>query len=209
VVGVALGASLGLALLTFLATYFFMRHLRRQSELGSRHSSRREQRSVRMQSKASKQMSSLETSPSTDANNAWSLDNYLPSPADDNTVRMKVSTLLDQVRLHVDNFYENSVVSITEDMKLELSRFSSLYLPFQLEPLLQTSRQTRVIKYCLSWLIVCSMSPEGDPERSLLPIEFVALPNAINKARSKHTPKLGMFHGHCPQSFQFFSSIRH
>ena len=123
-----------------------------------------------------------------------SLETYLPQSADDNAVKIKVATLLEQIQLHVENFYHNSTASNSEASAVELTKFDSPELP---EPLRISMRQPRrqipSITHCLTRSIVSSIMPDTDPEQSLLPPDFVALPNAIKLCKFSKPRKPGEF----------------
>lgn len=122
------------------------------------------------------------------------MESYLPQSADDKALRDNVSTLLEQVQLHVENFYHNSTASITEAVGVELTKFDSPDLPGPLRASMRRSgSQIPLITHCLTRSIVSSIMPDTEPERSLLPLDFVALPNTIKIYKSKKPRKTGEF----------------
>lgn len=114
------------------------------------------------------------------------VDNYLPQSADDKTVSNKVSTLLDQIQLHVENFYRSSV-SVSQETENELLvKFDSTCLPDSLISLLGRSRTALpLITHCLTNSIISSIVPDSNPERSFLPLEFVLLPHNLEATKSE------------------------
>ena len=127
-----------------------------------------------------------------DPKHAW--EKHLPQPADDNSIRLTIKTLLHQIELHVENFYTDSAgpSNMSEEVQTELLKLDSPFLPKPLAVLLPQARsKTALIKHCLSHLIVSHITSEGtdstDTNESFLPLEFVALPHAIERTRSNTT----------------------
>ncbi|KAI9870378.1 MAG: hypothetical protein M1830_004320 [Pleopsidium flavum] len=120
------------------------------------------------------------------------LESYLPQSADDKAVKNNVSTLFEQIELHVENFYHDSTVSMYADADPELSKFDSPYLPRPLTTLFPQSRsRIPLIKHCLAQFIVSSISIPTNHERSFLPPDFVVLPNTIESCKSSKPKKPG------------------
>ena len=193
VAGIAVGAALGLALLTFLATFLIMR--RKQHAKGKR------------QYTSSKDRGGFELNPPRQQNSATvpkqpftteapvasgTYENYLPQSADDRTVQQKAKATLDQIELHVENFYRNSSSPAARPDNAELAAFDSPYLPAALASLLPRSKnRVNIIKHALAHCIVPSNSPTASPARSLLPTEYALLPHTVTSARSSISNKAG------------------
>lgn len=111
---------------------------------------------------------------------------HLPQPADDKTVRSAVGTLFEQVELHVENYYRDSAVSVSEGMQAQLLRVDSPHLPDSVVALLPRARsQTALIKHCLLSYIVASISTDDDSVPSLLPADYVTLPHLARATGQK------------------------
>lgn len=199
VAGVVIGAAVALALITFLVTFLFMRS--RQHNQGSKR--RRsgangrgtmELGTLREHGKSPEPKRPLVTEQTVMSRGPGTWESYLPQSADDKAVKNNVSTLLEQIELHVENFYHNSTVSIGKDAHVELSKFDSPYLPAPLLTLFPQSRsRSPLITHCLTRFIVSSISPTANPERSFLPLDFVVLPNTIETYKSGKPKKPGKF----------------
>lgn len=119
-------------------------------------------------------------------------ESYLPQSADDRTVQQKAKATLDQIELHVENFYRSSSSSAARPDNAELAAFDSPYLPAALASLLPRSKnRVNIIKHALAQCIVASISPTASPARSLLPTEYALLPHTVNSARSSISHKVG------------------
>ena len=95
-------------------------------------------------------------------------------------MRTKAQTLLDQIDLHIENFYQD--LSTTQDRfsLRELNLFNSPHLPSTLENQLSRTQYAKtVIKHALAQFIVAAISPSGNPERSLLPDDFLFVSKAV------------------------------
>jgi len=166
VAGVVVGCAVALSLLTFCVTYLWMRsrNNRRKSHRGARHGSLRSisGRSSRKDPETKEPIVSEEMS-NIDASSL--IQKYLPRTADDKTVSNKVFGLLDNIAIHVDNFYRN-----TESIVAMLRR---------------SKNAETLITHCLTELIIASISPSGGSTQSLLPMQFAARPSTdlFNKDR--------------------------
>lgn len=182
--GVVIGVAVVLALATFLVTYLLMRS-RRNGEASRRRRSRGRGHDSNNPRTVQEGATDLEPEQSLPMKGPRSLESYLPQSADDKSVQTKVAILLEQVQLHVENFYHNSTGSVPETVAMELVKFDSPDLP---EPLLAAMRRSQsqipLITHCLTRSIVSSIMPDTDPERSLLPLDFVALPSTIRSYNS-------------------------
>lgn len=190
VAGVVIAVAVGFALVTSLATFFITRR-RKRSEGRDRHtksekSGAPESKGVRQQEQASKPKVPLMT-PMASASAAF--ENYIPQPADDATVKHNVNTIMDQIELHVENFYQNSSAAPSTRNNAELALFDSPYLAASLASLLPRSKnKTHLVKHALAQHIISSISPTSSHAKSLLPQEFVLLPDAIRSAKTGGKP---------------------
>lgn len=184
VAGAAVGAAIGAAILTFLITFMF---LRKKHERSGRHEKRRSG-SGGFSTYGEK---ALPKDPSAGgeavlAASAW--QKHLPQSADDKTIRVSVKTLFDQVEVHVENFYRDSAVPMTEALETGLTRVDSPHLPESIVALLPRARsQIALIKHCLLSYIVASISTDDNSVPSLLPADFATLPHLALAAGQKKT----------------------
>lgn len=103
------------------------------------------------------------------------IENFLPQQADDDTVMQKILVLFDQIELHVDNFYGEYSEKLSIEQEGELSRYGSPTLTTPLAALLETShRKTAIVKHCLGFYVLNSISSPASPD-NLLPDEISAL----------------------------------
>ena len=193
VAGIAVGAALGLALLTFLATFLIMR--RKQHAKGKRqYTSSKDHGGFELNTPRQQNSATVAKQPFTPEAPAASgtYENYLPQSADDRTVQQRAKATLDQIELHVENFYRNSSSSAARPDNAELAAFDSPYLPAALASLLPRSKnRVNIIKHALAQCIVPSISPTAIPARSLLPTEYALLPHTVTSARSNISNKAG------------------
>ena len=104
----------------------------------------------------------------------------------------EVKTLLDQIELHVENFYQNTQASGSRVAEAELAMFDSPYLPSSLASLLpQTNNSILLIKHALAHFIIACITTPSDTDWSLLPKDFVLLPNAVRAGGSTKSTKQG------------------
>ena len=121
-----------------------------------------------------------------------SLMKFLPQSADDATIQRSVEATIEQVGLHIENFYKNTPSSRADAEESELKSFDSTFLPAPLAVMLaQSSKATPVLKHTLSHLVTTSISPTGKPAQSLLPAEFVLLPGKTKSSKSSTSKKPG------------------
>lgn len=121
-------------------------------------------------------------------------ENYLPQSADDRTIQQRAKAILDQIELHVENFYRNSSSSAPRPDNAELALFDSPYLPASLTSLLPRSKnRVNIMKHALAQSVTSSISPSAGPARSLLPTEYALLPHTVTSARSGVSTKAGEY----------------
>ena len=193
VAGIAVGAALGLALLTFLATFLIMR--RKRDAIRKRQStSPKDRGEMELSAPRQQNLATMAKQPFTTKAPAASgtYEDYLPQSADDRTVQGKAKATLDQIELHVENFYRNASSSAIRPDNAELAGFDSPYLPAALASLLPRSKnRVNIIKHALAQCIVASISPTANPARSILPTEYALLPHTVTSARSSVSNKVG------------------
>ena len=181
VAGLVVAIALGLAAITFVTTFFVMRRKRDQRKTPVTTGPEKEDE-INYERKGP-----LVTATSRRPD---SIANHLPQSADDATIQHSAEATLEQIGLHVENFYQNAPTSLIKNYDSELKAFDSTYLPGPLAVLLPRSKvATSLLKHTLAHLATSSISPSGSPTRSLLPAEFVLLPSTIESSKSTN-PKL-------------------
>jgi hypothetical protein len=106
------------------------------------------------------------------------LSTYIPQPADDHSVCMRIQSLFDQAGLHVENYYSRTASNppLTRDLLARLSRYDSTSLPVSLNIILSNPRSQRaVLTHVLIESLLHAIQP-GETENSLLPADFAASP---------------------------------
>lgn len=196
VAGIVVGVALGLALLTFLATFVIMRRQQR-SKGKRRYPPSKDSGGRELDTPRQQDSTPITKKPFTSEASGVSgtYENYLPQSADDRTIQQKAKAILDQIELHVENFYRNSSSSASRPDNGELAVFDSPYLPASLASLLPRSKnRVNIMKHALAQSVTSSISPSASPARSLLPNEYALLPNTITSARSSVSTKAGEYH---------------
>ena len=121
------------------------------------------------------------------------IDGYLPQSADDATIRKDVKTMLEQVEVHVENFYQNVSGSIPQKTDVDIALFDSPNLPNPLSSLLaQAKSATPTIKHALAYFTTCAITSSGQLDSSFLPREYLVLPRKVVAAKSDGSSKPGM-----------------
>lgn len=177
-----MGAAIGAAILTFIITFMLLRRRnQKQRQDGARSSGAGgfgKYNEKALPKDPSHREDVMIAAP------VW--QKHIPQSADDKTIRSSVKTLFDQVEVHVENFYRDSVVSLTESQKAELRRVDSPHLPESIVALLPRARsQTALIKHCLLSYIVASISTDDNSVQSLLPADYATLPHLSRAAKQK------------------------
>ena len=195
VAGIVIAVAAGIALVTFLATFLIMR--RQQPSQGKRrHQSSKNSEGFELRTPGKKDQTSIAKRPFVTevSEGAGAFENCLPQSADDSIVQQRTKATLDQLELHVENFYQKYSSSTPRIDNGELARFDSPYLPASLAALLPRSKnRVNVIKHVLALFVTSSISPSANPARSLLPSEYALLPNTVTKAMSSVSAKAGEF----------------
>jgi len=196
VAGAVVGAALAVALITFLLTFLIMRR-RSKGESGKRHRSGRK----RHGGTGKEGVNGDDTGwtpegtfePAAKSNGLVNLDNYLPQSADDRTIQGRASTLFEQIQLHVENYYHNLPVSVSEsDAAAAIAPFGSPYLPGNLISLLSEPRsRIPAIKHCFAHKIISSITPDSGSGSSFLPHQFAMLPGTLDVTDGPRSGKPG------------------
>lgn len=183
VAGIVIGVGIGLALISSLLTYVILRHRKNSSKPESGDLRALRPGDEMQQSSQSSRLDPKAPLVTQVFNNTSSFEGYLPQSADDRTLQNKVKTTLDQLELHVENFYQNGPGSGSRNMDGAIAMFDSPSLPNQLATLLtQTANATPLIKHALAYYMVSSISLDGSTDSTLLPAEFVLLPSTVDAA---------------------------
>ncbi|KAG8527806.1 uncharacterized protein KY384_007960 [Bacidia gigantensis] len=183
VAGIVIGASIGLALITFLVTFLLMR---RKKTTG-------QSKSIPAPAGASRNEKGFSSHPyEVSEASSSAIPSFLPQAADDRTVQTKAKTLLDQIELYVENFYQDSPKSGSKVASADLTAFNSPFLENALSTLLsQATRSTPFIKHGLAYFITTSLLPMENSDATLLPEEFITLPRALKRTRNSSSQKPG------------------
>ena len=184
VADLVVGAAVGLAFSSFLVTFLFMSRKRRSR---SRRRYRRPSNDVSVPRKPRDQR--IVTAKS----GASSLfENYLPKSADDNTIKWRARTTLEQLGFHVETFYQNLSDVGTPRFNDQLAIFDSPYMTTPLVTQLSQSKDTvPVIMHSLAYSVTLSISPISATENSLLPIHFITLPSSVRSVESSVSTNAG------------------
>lgn len=179
--GAIVGSFAGGLLLAFLAAFLFYRS-RKQSgraEAGQR-TWHGENDAMKGPEQSIAGVSGLATSaqpvkplPTASAWGSRQLDlsSYVPQPADDSAVCMRIQVLFDQASLHIDNYYSrtSSNPHLTQDIVDRLGQYDSSYLPTSLATILSSPRAQRpVLTHTFVRSILQAIQPEAQT-LSLLP----------------------------------------
>lgn len=116
---------------------------------------------------------------------------FLPQQADDAEVQRKLSTVIDQIDQHVENFYSNREIRLDAALEDDLFDFET---PGLAQPLAvcftNTTHPTILIKHCLAFLIFNLTLAPGEGTQPLLPAELASTIAAVyNKTLSPSTSK--------------------
>jgi hypothetical protein len=187
IAGAAVGAAVFAAIVTFLITYMFLRKKNQRERRHAKHRPGNGGVSTYHEKALPKDPSSGDGAVL--AAPVW--QKHLPQSADDKTIRGSVKTLFDQVELHVENFYRDSSVAMTENLQAELLRVDSPHLPESIVALLPRARsQAPLIKHCLLSYIVASISTDDNSVQSLLPADYATLPHLARASSQKKPGKI-------------------
>ncbi|KAL4738948.1 hypothetical protein BDV11DRAFT_170567 [Aspergillus similis] len=166
--GAIVGSIVGTALLTLLLASLFFRRRRTPS------AARELEHGVGLSSKSGATVSTTAMS-CEKSDGSFSLAAIIPQPADDETVRSRILTIIDHARLHVDNYYGASTppAPITQDAIARLAEYDSDYLPAPLVTMLgQRGVSRKAITHALVYRLLQAIRPGGE----LLPKLLAAQP---------------------------------
>lgn len=102
-----------------------------------------------------------------------------PEPADDDTVRRRILTLVDQAGLHIDNYYVpgSTPAHLSSEQSARLAVYNSTDVPAPIEALLaQREIRRQTLKYALVRTILRAIIPGGNGTGELLPRAFADMP---------------------------------
>ena len=195
VAGIVVASAIGLALITFLLTFMVMRHTRRQSDRHQQDLQDPRRLATGKPARESLHNPGLEPKASLvtqTTNGSNDFETYLPQSADDITLRNNVRTMLDQVELHVENFYQTTSRSGSRSNDSTFTMFDSQDLQHPLSALLMhSSAALPLIKHALTYFITAKISLNGQLDSTFLPDEFITLPSAIRTLDSGSAAKPG------------------
>jgi hypothetical protein len=193
VAGIAVGVAVVASLLTFLATFFMMKS--RRSHSHSKHRRDGEKRGDFLSSKSMRnpRKGSISRQPDMAEGHVGAapvsrLDSHLSPSEDDHTIQNDVNEVLDQIGLHVDNYYHSSALPVPKEVRAELGVFNSSDLRPLVELLPQCPDSLPIIKHCLTRQILARTSLNSDPNITFLPMEFSLLPNTLERLKL-HKPR--------------------
>lgn len=163
--GGIVGAFFAGLIIALLAAYMFGKHRRK-------HSSKRKNQhgSPSVDYAEYNKTSAISAVPA-----AW--ERYLPQPVDDKAMRTAVSSVLDQVALHVTNVYSKKSIHVSELMQDAMTRIDTGLLP---EPpsklMMDLDLQAITIKHCIAYILTAKMMPGDDADNLLLPAHLAVVP---------------------------------
>jgi hypothetical protein len=190
IAGVAVGAAVGASLLTLILTILFMRrHKQRPRSSHHLEKSRRSDLVGGGGGRPSKGPLIVVNEVQDQPRNAW--EKFLPQSADDGSIRLSVKTLFNQIEIHVENYYRDSPVQVTQQMQAGLAQVDSPNLPQSVVALLPRARAPRtIIKHCLANLILSHIVADGNSANTFLPAAFLSLPESLEPS-SNNSDKPG------------------
>ena len=131
-------------------------------------------------------------SPSPASRAAAGVDVHLPSPADDESIAAGLETLFENIGMHVDNYYVKQAIRLNQETATNLAAYDSARLPAPLAQLLGQARSGRpLITHVMTRVMLNAIDPAGDARSSVLPLELVGLPHAMENPDTKRPAKPG------------------
>lgn len=119
---------------------------------------------------------------------------FLPQQAADAEVRTKLSTVIDQIDQHVENFYNNRSIPLDANLESELSRFETSQLAQPLAACFENATNPMLlIKHCLAFHIFNLTVAPGEGTQPLLPQDLAGTVAAIYNRTVSHSASKGMF----------------
>ena len=171
-----MGSLLGGFLLAFLAAFLFFR--RRKSQNGDNSAWAAEKSAPTksldgVSSYAAAPLPAKSLPPTALAGTAagFNLASYIPQPAEDSAVCMRVQVLLDQIGLHIDNYYSRTTSNppLTSDTVARIGGYDSSNLPASIATMLANPKAQRpVLIHVLAQSTLQAIQP-GSQGLSLLP----------------------------------------
>jgi hypothetical protein len=122
-----------------------------------------------------------------------SLAAIIPQPADDETVRDRILTVIDHASLHVDSYYRASSPSarIPQDALDRLAEYDSDYLPAPLATMLgQRGVSRKAITHALVYKLLQAIRPGGE----LLPKLLATKPQVDGSTACTYLPGTRVSH---------------
>jgi hypothetical protein len=170
-VGTAVGCLIGGALLATAALLLFMR---------------RRSRNRNGLSEPVREMSALNGHGKTvyvAGSKAWEC--HLPQSESDGTIRNMADRTLDQIEMHVENFYKDAAnVHLSSEVQSKITELDSRHLQGPLLSLLsQSSRPTVLIKHCIANLVISRIDAGEVTSHSFLPKGFSSLGHSSTAQR--------------------------
>ncbi|KAL4748209.1 hypothetical protein BDW72DRAFT_159013 [Aspergillus terricola var. indicus] len=165
--GAIVGSIVGTALLTLLLASLFFRRRRTPS------AARELEHGVGSSSKSGATVSTAVMS-CDKSDGGFSLAATIPQPADDETVRSRILTIIDHAILHVDNYYgaNSPPAPITRDAIARLAEYDSDYLPAPFVTMLgQRGVSRKAITYALVYRLLQAIRPGGELLPKLMAVQ--------------------------------------
>ncbi|OQV00390.1 hypothetical protein CLAIMM_05891 [Cladophialophora immunda] len=175
--GAAVGCGIGGAVLVGLAAFLFYRRRKRKASgiLPGAGSAARSGKRHPDPSPSNEDVVVVET-------RAW--EKHLPQSESDQAVRNMASRTLDQIEMHVENFYRDATnVSISHTAASEMRDLDCSHLPDSASNLIRTSRRpTSLIKHCIANLILSRIDFTKNSNDSFLPRDMMMLQSSLKTA---------------------------
>ena len=201
VAGAVIGGLVVGAVLASLLTFFLIRRRARRQSRGTKEGGYSNAGAARQPKEPKVTESALAPAPALGA-----VDAHLPSPAADSTIQHAFATLFEQLAMHVENFYQKQAVPVPPEVGPRLAAFDDEGLPAPLDALFAQARSGQpLITRVLTRVVVEAVGQTGDPSTSILPVEFVGVPHAIDGLRRRRAAKPGA--SNFIEEFTYNSSI--
>ena len=190
VAGIAIGAALGLALITFFLTYCILnRRQRSRADPINEKPLESDPRAGQQQHPRKFELPILGG-----LSEISSLESHLPQPADDKAITTRTATLLDQLDLHVENFYKNVLGNASSMNASMVDEFDTGQLSSTLSSAFAESREhLSLVKHALIHATCESISTTSHSGWSLLPDEFTLLARSVLSSSSEIQRKAGKY----------------
>lgn len=123
---------------------------------------------------------------------AW--QRLIPQAIDDEAMSNVTKSLLDQVSLHVDNFYARKTVQIPDSKLEHFAKIDTNLLPGPLAELMtDLDMQLPAIEHCVAFILTTKLMPGSDASESLLPPHLAILPRQLAPNSSDEKEVLGEY----------------